>query len=164
MCISESSSRSPHRTGALVDVLSFFLTVRHVPLSGNLVESAIAPLAKHSVIDFIAGTHILIHTVAGAPTRHPRRASAAASTPSAPLRLAESDRLPSRYHSLPQLVALGLPPGHRGANLLLLKLAVHGSAPASELCLLSVHHALIRSVEHFALLTEDFLADVLMPG
>ena len=125
----------------------------NVPLRGNFIKLSSAIPARHSIVRLLISWH-----------RRRWHWTTSASTPTTASRLPESDRLPGCGEHRPELVRLRFPLGDRLGRLLLLYLFVNGCATAGKLLLLTVNDALIRRIEHSALLTEDFSAYILVPG
>ena len=125
----------------------------NVPLRGNFIELSSAIPARHSIVRLLISWH-----------RRRWHWTTSASTPTTASRLPESDRLPGCGEHRPELVRLRFPLGDRLGRLLLLYLFVNGFAAASKTRLLSINLALVSCIEHSALLTEDFLAYILMPS
>ena len=136
------------------------LAVRDMSCGSFFVKLSSTVLARDPVIDFVARFCISTSITATATIASTPDSTTAATASS--LWLAKAYRLPSSHHRLTQLIALCLPLADWSACFLLLNLPVYGGTSLSHLYLLAINNTLLASIEDFALLTENFFANVFM--
>ena len=123
---------------------------------GDIVELSATVVAGYSIIGFVLSRHVS-GDLSGSRINHWTR-----TTRCTTMMFTESHRLPCSLHHGSKLVRLSFPFSDRFCSLCPFDLLVNSFSLSCQPFLLTIYNSLVSCIEYFALLTEDFLADILM--